>query len=82
MPWGHGRLVSASRSRSITAAGRLDVALILILIGGMTAYLTSRVDYFRREFLAATFDDVTEGIFNSGIIALHEMAFDESHRQG
>ena len=46
----------------------------------MTAYLTSRVDYLRREFLAAIFDNMTEGVFDSGIIALHKMAFDESHR--
>lgn len=54
----------------------------MALIGGwLSAYLTGRVDYFCRELLATTFDGVTEGVFDGGIIALDEMPFDKSYRQ-
>ena len=45
----------------------------------LTAYLTRRVDYLRREVLTAVPDDLAECILDGGIVAVHEVSIHELH---
>lgn len=47
----------------------------------MSAYLTRRVNYLRREVLTAVLDDLAECVLDSGIVAVHEMSIHELHRE-
>lgn len=49
--------------------------------GGLSAYLTSRIDDFGREILATRLNNVTEGVLYGGIVTLDEMPFDKSNRE-
>ena len=45
----------------------------------MSTYLTSGVDYLRREVLTAVLDDLAECVLDSGIITIYEMSIHELH---
>ena len=47
----------------------------------MSAYLTSRVDYFSRKLLASMSDDATKCVLDGGIVAFHEMSVHKSDRE-
>lgn len=45
----------------------------------LSAYLTRRVDYLRREVLTAVLDDLAECVLDGGIVAVHEMSIHKLH---
>lgn len=45
------------------------------------AYLASSVDDFHSKVLVLMFDDFGEGVFDSGVVRIDEMAIDELNRQ-
>lgn len=64
---------------SIAAADRFGSVEIWQSHDKMSAYLTRRVNYLRREILTAVLDDFAERILDSGIVAVHEVSIHELH---
>ena len=69
---------------SITAAGRFGklAANESWLTDRLSAYLARRVDNFSRKVLPSVSDDLTESVFDGGVVAIYKVTIDKLHREG